>query len=58
MALKNGCNMGTPAKASGTHSTRMNPMDFERNNLSKGGVNDTKFLVKSNQTQTGTAKRK
>lgn len=38
MAFKNGCNAGMAAP-SGSRSTRMNPNDFKRNNLSKGGVN-------------------
>lgn len=38
MAKMNGCNEGMVAP-SGSYSKRMNPNDFARNNLSKGGVN-------------------
>lgn len=38
MAKMNGCNEGMAAP-SGKNSTRMNPNDFARNNLSMGGVN-------------------
>jgi hypothetical protein len=35
----NGCNADMPKGTIGTHSTRMNPNSFARNNLSMGGVN-------------------
>lgn len=35
---KGGCNSEKP-KPSGNNSTRINPAQFARNNLSKGGVN-------------------
>lgn len=38
MASKAGCN-SEKAVPSGKNSTRMNPAQFARNNLSKGGVN-------------------
>ena len=38
MPKMNGCNEGMCAPA-GSRSTRMNPTDFARNNMAKGGVN-------------------
>jgi hypothetical protein len=58
MAHKNGCNSYMVKGPVGKNSTRMNPTDFARNNMSKGGVNHPKHLVKSNQTSAGSAKRK
>jgi hypothetical protein len=56
MGWKNACNMGTPAKKSGTAAKRIDPNSFARNNLAKGGVNDKKFLIKSGKTSAGKAK--
>lgn len=42
-------------KPTGTNQKRMNPSDFARNNLAKGGVNN---LMGKSPSTTGTAKRK
>jgi hypothetical protein len=52
MAEKNGVNKTMPQGTIGTRSTRMNPNDFARNNMAKGGVNAKNFLIKSGQTKT------
>lgn len=37
--MKGGCNKFEKPKPSGNHSQRVNPAQFARNNLAKGGVN-------------------
>ena len=54
MAKMGGCNDNI-AQA-GKNSTRIDPKDFARNNLAKGGVNEK--MANSGKTSTGTAKRK
>lgn len=55
MAHKAGCNADMPKGQVGAHGTRVNPNDFARNNMSKGGVNKMQPVAK---TTAGTAKRK
>jgi hypothetical protein len=60
MAKMNGVNSDMVKGPIGQRSTRIDPTDFERNNLSKGGVNHHLGGHKPGQAKStaGTAKRK
>jgi len=58
MAVKNGCNLTYKVMLKPQGEGRMNPASFARNNMAKGGVNNQKFLAKSDVKSLGTGKRK